>query len=89
MGVNGHLEVAVFGQSTPPAVSLGRAALSLGMTEGDSRMEIIGKTPTNAPLPNLDSTGTVGLVTSPGAFVGVLLSTGPARTGPAPRRYSS
>jgi putative ABC transport system permease protein len=33
---------------------------------------------TNALLPNLDSTRTVGLVTLPGAFVGVLLSTGAA-----------
>ena len=41
-------------------------------------MEIFGKTPTNVPLPNLDSTGTVGLVTLPGAFVGILLSTGSA-----------
>jgi putative ABC transport system permease protein len=54
------------------------AALSLGMRERDSRMEIIGTTPTNALLPNLDSTRTVGLVTLPGAFVGVLLSTGSA-----------
>jgi putative ABC transport system permease protein len=48
------------------------------MSERDSRMEIIGTTPTNALLPNLDSTRTVGLVTLPGAFVGVLLSTGSA-----------
>ncbi|BBZ15899.1 ABC transporter permease [Mycolicibacterium gadium] len=54
------------------------AALSLGMSERDSRMEIIGATSTNALLPNLDSTRTVGLVTLPGAFVGVLLSTGSA-----------
>ncbi|WP_082965387.1 ABC transporter permease [Mycobacterium sp. ACS1612] len=54
------------------------AALSLGMSERDSRMEIIGQTASNALLPNLDSTRTVGLVTLPGAFVGVLLSTGSA-----------
>jgi putative ABC transport system permease protein len=54
------------------------AALSLGMGERDSRMEIIGPTANNAVLPNLDSTRTVGLVTLPGAFVGVLLSTGSA-----------
>jgi putative ABC transport system permease protein len=41
-------------------------------------MEIIGRTATNALLPSLDSTRTVGLVTLPGAFVGVLLSTGSA-----------
>src|SRR6476620_2068257 len=39
------------------------AALSLGMSERDSRMEIIGDSATNARLPNLDSTRTVGLVT--------------------------
>jgi putative ABC transport system permease protein len=54
------------------------AALSLGMNERDSRMEVIGQSATNALLPNLDSTRTVGLVTLPGAFVGVLLSTGSA-----------
>jgi putative ABC transport system permease protein len=54
------------------------AALSLGLSERDSRMEIIGQSATNALLPNLDSTRTVGLVTLPGAFVGVLLSTGSA-----------
>ena len=54
------------------------AALSLGMSERDSRMEIIGESATNALLPNLDSARTVGLVTLPGAFVGVLLSTGSA-----------
>jgi putative ABC transport system permease protein len=54
------------------------AALSLGMSERDSRMEIIGGSATTALLPNLDLTRTVGLVTLPGAFVGVLLSTGSA-----------
>ena len=55
------------------------AALSLGMSERDSRMEVIRESATNALLPNLDSTRTVGLVTLPGAFVGVLLSTGSPR----------
>jgi len=54
------------------------AALSLGMSERDSRREIIGDSAANALLPNLDSTRTVGLVTLPGAFVGVLISTGSA-----------
>lgn len=54
------------------------AALSLGMTDRDSRLEVIRGAATNALLPNLDSTRTVGLVTLPGAFVGVLLSTGSA-----------
>lgn len=54
------------------------AALSLGLGEREARMEIIGTTATDALLPNLDQTRTVGLVTLPGAFVGVLLSTGSA-----------
>lgn len=54
------------------------AALSLGMSNRDSRLEVIRGAATNALLPNLDSTRTVGLVTLPGAFVGVLLSTGSA-----------
>jgi putative ABC transport system permease protein len=41
-------------------------------------MEMIGPTAADALLPNLDQTRTVGLVTLPGAFVGVLLSTGSA-----------
>ena len=54
------------------------AALGLGLSDRDSRMEIIGQSAIHALLPNLDSTRTVGLVTLPGAFVGVLLSTGSA-----------
>lgn len=54
------------------------AALSLGMSERDSRMEIIGHTVAEALLPNVDQARTAGLVTLPGAFVGVLLSTGSA-----------
>jgi putative ABC transport system permease protein len=52
------------------------AALSLGLSGRDSRMEIIGRSAADALLPNLDQTRTVGVVTLPGAFVGVLLSTG-------------
>jgi len=54
------------------------AALSLGLSERDSRMEVIGLSAADALLPNLDQTRTVGVVTLPGAFVGVLLSTGSA-----------
>jgi len=54
------------------------AALSLGLRERDARMEVIGGSAATALLPTLDSTRTVGLVTLPGAFVGVLLSTGSA-----------
>jgi UDP-glucose/iron transport system permease protein len=54
------------------------AALSLGMTDRDSRMEVIARTTADALLPNVDQARTAGLVTLPGAFVGVLLSTGSA-----------
>ncbi|MGB8405895.1 MAG: ABC transporter permease [Mycobacterium sp.] len=54
------------------------AGLSLGLSERDSRMEVLAPELTDALLPNLDQTRTVGLVTLPGAFVGVLLSTGSA-----------
>ena len=52
------------------------AALSLGLSERDSRMEVIGPSAADALIPNLDQTRTVGVVTLPGVFVGVLLSTG-------------
>lgn len=54
------------------------AALSLGMSERDSRMGVIDQVAATSLLPTVDSTRTVGLVTLPGAFVGVLLSTGSA-----------
>jgi putative ABC transport system permease protein len=54
------------------------AALSLGLSERDSRREVIGRPLSDALLPNLDQARTAGLVTLPGAFVGVLLATGSA-----------
>ncbi len=54
------------------------AALSLGMTERDARVEVVRPTANDALLPGLDQTRTVGLVTLPGAFVGVLLASGSA-----------
>ncbi|BBY67197.1 ABC transporter permease [Mycolicibacterium helvum] len=54
------------------------ALLSLGFRDRHARMEVIGPTAADALLPNLDQTRTVGVVTLPGAFVGVLLSTGSA-----------
>lgn len=54
------------------------AALSLGMSERDSRLEVIERPLADALLPNLDQARTAGLVTLPGAFVGVLLATGSA-----------
>ncbi|MCV7015289.1 ABC transporter permease [Mycolicibacterium madagascariense] len=54
------------------------AALSLGLSERDSRMEVMERPLSDSLLPNLDQTRTAGLVTLPGAFVGVLLATGSA-----------
>jgi putative ABC transport system permease protein len=49
------------------------AALSLGLTERESRMEIAQPVAGSALVPALDQTRTVGTVTLPGAFVGMLL----------------
>lgn len=49
------------------------AAMALGFTDRDARMEIARPAASEALLPGLDQTRTVGLVTLPGAFVGVLL----------------
>jgi putative ABC transport system permease protein len=54
------------------------AALSLGLSEWDSRMEIMQRSLSDALIPNLDQARTAGLVVLPGAFIGVLLSTGSA-----------
>jgi putative ABC transport system permease protein len=54
------------------------AALSLGFSERDSRREVIERPIRDSLLPNLDQARTAGLVTLPGAFVGVLLATGSA-----------
>jgi putative ABC transport system permease protein len=49
------------------------AALSLGFTDRDAAVEIARPTASQALVPPLDQTRTVGLVTLPGAFVGMLL----------------
>ncbi|WP_264068787.1 ABC transporter permease [Mycolicibacterium komossense] len=54
------------------------AALSLGLSERDSRKEVVERPIRDSLLPNLDQARTAGLVTLPGAFVGVLLATGSA-----------
>ncbi|MGX9791570.1 ABC transporter permease [Mycobacterium sp. MMS18-G62] len=54
------------------------AALSLGIVERDSRRLVIERATADALLPNIDQARTAGLVTLPGAFVGVLLATGSA-----------
>ncbi|QBJ96326.1 ABC transporter permease [Rhodococcus sp. ABRD24] len=54
------------------------AGLSLGLSDRDARMEVVRPAATDALIPGLDQTRTVGLVTLPGAFVGVLLATGSA-----------
>ncbi|WP_084961924.1 ABC transporter permease [Thermoactinospora rubra] len=49
------------------------AALALGFPDRDARMEVCRDRAAQALLPALDQTRTVGLVTLPGAFVGMLL----------------
>lgn len=60
------------------------AALSLGFTDRDAAIEVIRPSAADALVPPMDQTRTVGLVTLPGAFVGVLLGSGdPAQAGAA------
>lgn len=60
------------------------AALALGMQSHDAAFEVIRPTAKEALTPGLDQTRTVGLVTLPGAFVGVLLGGGtPLQAGAA------
>lgn len=49
------------------------AALSLGFEERDARLLVARDNAGLALVPGLDQTRTVGLVTLPGAFVGMLL----------------
>jgi len=50
------------------------AALSLGFSDRDAALEICRPSASQALVPALDQTRTVGLVTLPGAFVGMLLA---------------
>jgi putative ABC transport system permease protein len=52
------------------------AALALGLLERDAALELCRPSAVHALTPALDQTRTVGLVTLPGAFVGVLLGSG-------------
>jgi putative ABC transport system permease protein len=54
------------------------AALALGFLPRDAALEVCRPTAGQALTPALDQTRTVGLVTLPGAFVGVLLGGGSA-----------
>jgi putative ABC transport system permease protein len=54
------------------------AALALGFLPRDAALEVCRPAAATALLPALDQTRTVGLVTLPGAFVGVLLGGGSA-----------
>lgn len=49
------------------------AAMALGLRDREARLEIARPAVSDALLPGLDQTRTVGLVTLPGAFVGMLL----------------
>ncbi|GLW96215.1 ABC transporter permease [Microtetraspora sp. NBRC 16547] len=58
------------------------AALSLGFSARDAAMEICRPSAAQALVPALDQTRTVGLVTLPGAFVGMMLAgSGPVQAG--------
>lgn len=60
------------------------AALSIGMTRAESISEVIRRRLPEALVPGQDQTRTVGLVTLPGAFIGVLLGGGtPIQAGTA------
>lgn len=60
------------------------AALAIGLTSPEAAFEVIAPTAREALTPGLDQTRTVGLVTLPGAFVGVLLGGGtPLQAGAA------
>ncbi|MEV7868439.1 ABC transporter permease [Streptomyces sp. NPDC088124] len=49
------------------------AGMALGLLDREARMEVARPAASDALLPGLDQTRTVGLVTLPGAFVGMLL----------------
>ncbi|WP_197359924.1 ABC transporter permease, partial [Streptomyces clavuligerus] len=58
------------------------AGLALGLLDRDARLEVARVSASDALLPGLDQTRTVGLVTLPGAFVGMLLGgASPLRAG--------
>ena len=52
------------------------AGLALGLTSPEAAYEVVQPTAREALTPGLDQTRTVGLVTLPGAFIGVLLGGG-------------
>lgn len=54
------------------------AWLALGLIRGRSIRNVVSPTLHEALIPNLDQTRTVGLVTLPGAYIGVLLGGGSA-----------
>lgn len=54
------------------------AGLSLGLRRRDAAMLVLESAARDALMPGLDQTRTVGLVTLPGAFIGVLLASGSA-----------
>jgi putative ABC transport system permease protein len=54
------------------------AALSLGLTSGQAIDEVIARRVPEGILPSLDQVRTSGVVTLPGAFIGVMLGGGSA-----------
>jgi putative ABC transport system permease protein len=65
-------------------VGMYEAALALGMSRRDAVLEVVRPSAAEALTPVLDQTRTVGLVTLPGAYIGVLLGGGsPLQAGAA------
>jgi putative ABC transport system permease protein len=65
-------------------VGMYEAALALGMSRRDAVLEVVRPSASEALTPVLDQTRTVGLVTLPGAYIGVLLGGGtPVEAGAA------
>ncbi|WNO74803.1 ABC transporter permease [Streptomyces sp. AM8-1-1] len=76
--IGGALTVTVLsGRRALDELSLRRgeveAGMALGLLDRDARLEVARPAASDALLPGLDQTRTVGLVTLPGAFVGMLL----------------
>ncbi|MGA4668703.1 ABC transporter permease [Propionibacteriaceae bacterium Y1923] len=60
------------------------AGLAIGLVRYDALRMVTGRQAAEAVIPNIDTTRTVGLVTLPGAFIGVLLGGGsPLQAGAA------
>ena len=77
-----------YGGGTPHPVRRVRSGVGAGTAARQAALEVCRSAAPLALVPALDQTRTVGLVTLPGAFIGVLLGGGnalPGRSDPGPR----